>query len=263
MARLSIARPCRWRAALISAAFLVFGLASSREVHAQMPFDGCGSIVPGVTCQRLFQADSGGLWLLEDFGTSQVGDYVRIVGNADPGCFTTCQQGGCIFQNTIGPCAVCTCGSFCAGDGGGTPCPCGNNGAPGRGCANSIDPSGAFLTAAGSSSLANDTVVLSGSGMPNASALYFQGTGQQGGGAGAVFGDGKRCAGGTVTRLGTKLNAAGSSQYPAAGDASVSVRGVVTSPGMRTYQVWYRNAAAFCTNATFNLSNGIEIAWGP
>jgi hypothetical protein len=27
------------------------------------------------------------------------------------------------------------------------------------------------------------------------------------------------------------------------------------------YQVWYRNAASFCTPSTFNLSNGIEIAW--
>jgi hypothetical protein len=257
-----IASRSRWRNALASAAFLVLGLASSREARAQTPFDGCGTIVPGITCPRLFSADSGGLWLLDDFGAFQVGDYVRVVGTADPGCFTICQQGGCINGNTIGLCAVCACGVFCAGDGSGVACPCGNSGAPGHGCANSVNPSGGLLTATGNSSLSNDTVVLLGSGMPDSSVLYFQGTTQHGGGAGATFGDGKRCAGGTVTRLGTKTNAGGASQYPAAGDTAVSVRGGVTSPGVRTYQAWYRNAASFCTAATFNLTNGIEIIWG-
>jgi hypothetical protein len=122
---------------------------------------------------------------------------------------------------------------------------------------------GAQLTGSGGASLSNDTVVLSGSGMPDSSALYFQGTSQQGGGAGTTFGDGKRCAGGSTVRLGTKLNAGGASQYPAAGDQPVSVRGQVTSPGIRTYQIWYRNAANFCTSATFNLSNGLEVTWTP
>jgi hypothetical protein len=39
------------------------------------------------------------------------------------------------------------------------------------------------------------------------------------------------------------------------------VRGAVTSPGTRSYQVWYRNAAAFCTPSTFNLTNGTSIVW--
>ena len=64
-------------------------------------------------------------------------------------------------------------------------------------------------------------------------------------------------------RLGTKSNAGGSSSYPGAGDPSVSVRGAVVAPGTRDYQVWYRNAAAFCQPETFNLSNGWEVAWGP
>jgi hypothetical protein len=76
-----------------------------------------------------------------------------------------------------------------------------------------------------------------------------------------VFGDGLRCAGGTVIRLGTKANAAGASQYPDAGDAAVSVRGLVTAPATTTYQTWYRNAATFCTAATFNLSNGLSLTW--
>jgi hypothetical protein len=109
--------------------------------------------------------------------------------------------------------------------------------------------------------LGNDTVVLAGDGMPDSSALYFQGTNAQGAGAGVPFGDGLRCAGGSIVRLGTKLNAAGASQYPAAGDAVVSVRGLVSVHGVRVYQIWYRNAAAFCTSSTFNLSNGASIVW--
>jgi len=151
--------------------------------------------------------------------------------------------------------------TFCSGDGTGTACPCANSGVAGNGCASSVNPSGANLGSTGVASIGSDSVVLTGSGMPNSSALYFQGTSQQGAGAGTVFGDGLRCAGGTITRLGTKTNVGGGSQYPAAGDPSVSVRGLVSVPGTRTYQIWYRNAAAFCTASTFNLSNGREIVW--
>jgi len=148
--------------------------------------------------------------------------------------------------------------AFCFGDGSGAACPCGNNGTSGNGCASSVNSAGARLAASGAASLVNDTFALQGSGMPNASALYFQGTTQ----VATSFGDGLRCAGGTVVRLGTKTNALGASSYPQAGDASVSVRGLVPSAGsVRTYQAWYRNAAAFCTASTFNLSNGIAITW--
>jgi len=151
---------------------------------------------------------------------------------------------------------------YCFGDGTGTACPCGNSSAVGEnaGCLNSLNV-GAKLRATGCSSLSNDTVVLTGTQMPNSSALYFQGTTQQAGGAGGVFGDGLRCAAGSVIRLATKFNAAGTSQFPVGADPLVSVRGLVTAPGTRTYQSWYRNAAAFCTTSTFNLSNGLQITW--
>jgi hypothetical protein len=152
---------------------------------------------------------------------------------------------------------------FCFGDGTGVPCPCGNNSilGSGQGCLHSLGTGGKLL-ASGTASISNDTVTLLGTLMPNASALYYQGTIQQGGGAGAVFGDGKRCVGGTTIRLKTVLNVGGASQYPQPGDPSISVKGLITVPGTRTYQVWFRNAATFCTPATFNLTNGIEISWG-
>jgi hypothetical protein len=158
--------------------------------------------------------------------------------------------------------ATCVPGtSACPGDGSGAPCPCSNPGTTGRGCANSVQAAGALLAATGAASIGDDSVALLGSGMPDSSALYFQGTSQSGGGLGVAFGDGLRCAAGSVIRLGTKTNSGGASQYPAGGDPSVSVRGLVSSPGTRTYQVWYRNAAAFCTPSTFNLSNGVLVTW--
>jgi hypothetical protein len=152
---------------------------------------------------------------------------------------------------------------YCFGDGTGTACPCGNAGAAGNGCGNSLFATGANLSATGVASVSADSLSLTGTNMPNSSALYFQGTTQQSGGAGSVFGDGLRCAAGSVIRLGTKNNAANTSSYPAAGDLSISVRGAIPGAGaVRTYQVWYRNAAAFCTASTFNLSNGLSITWG-
>jgi hypothetical protein len=153
---------------------------------------------------------------------------------------------------------------YCFGDGGGTACPCGNNAPAGTdsGCLHS-NGIGGKVVATGAASLTHDSVVLYGSQMLNSSALYFQGTTQVGGGAGGVFGDGLRCAGGTVNRLGVKANVSGSSKYPVGADLPISVKGNVTTPGMRTYQVWFRNAAPFCNPETFNLTNGVAITWVP
>ncbi len=151
---------------------------------------------------------------------------------------------------------------FCFGDGSGTACPCGNASAPGAGagCLNSLG-TGGRLAATGSASVSADTLALTGTAMPNSSALYFQGTTQQAAGAGGVFGDGLRCAAGSVIRLGTKVNSAGTSTYPVGADLSVSVKGACAAGNTRTYQVWYRNAAAFCSVSTFNLTNGYSVVW--
>jgi hypothetical protein len=121
---------------------------------------------------------------------------------------------------------------------------------------------GGLLSASGIARISADTFVLLGSGMTSSTCLYFQGTAQVSGGLGSPFGDGLRCAGGTVIHLGTKTNVAGASQYPEGGDLAVSVRGNVTVPGSaRTYQVWYRNSAAFCQPEGFNLTNGLAVTW--
>jgi hypothetical protein len=152
---------------------------------------------------------------------------------------------------------------YCFGDGSATACPCGNNGSSGNGCASSVNAAGANVYGTGTASLSADDVVLQASGLPNASALFFQGTQRTNGGAGAVFGDGLRCASGTVRRLRTVQASGGQAHVPGASDPSLSSLGAITVPGTYDYQVWYRNAASFCTPSTFNLTNGYEIQWTP
>jgi hypothetical protein len=154
--------------------------------------------------------------------------------------------------------------AFCFGDGSGTACPCAPPSGPGTGCLNSFG-TGGLLYASGANSVSSDAVTLTAVGLPtNASTLFFQGTALQNGGLGSVFGDGLRCAAGTVIRLGTKTASGGVVSYPAMGDQSVSLRGMVPGAGgLRYYQGWYRNAAAFCTVSTFNLTNGLSVSWAP
>jgi hypothetical protein len=153
--------------------------------------------------------------------------------------------------------------SICFGDGSATACPCGNESAPGdqSGCLHSLGV-GARLQSAGQPSLSNDSVRLDVTSATNASVLFFQGDSATAGGAGAVFGDGLRCAGGNIVRIATRTANLGAVSYPAGpGDAAVSVRGSVAAPGTRWYQAWFRNSASFCTPATFNTTNGVAIDW--
>ncbi len=153
----------------------------------------------------------------------------------------------------------------CAGDGSGTACPCGNNGATGRGCENSFGTGGGRLDAVGVARLSNDTLLLSASSLPpSTTALFFQGTTIVGGGSGVVFGDGLRCCGGTVVRLGlhSTVNGACSVGAPA-GDDPLSLSTGLTGEGARYYQAWYRNQASFCTGSLYNLTNALRVTWIP
>jgi glucose/arabinose dehydrogenase len=161
---------------------------------------------------------------------------------------------------------ACTPVVVCAGDGSGTACPCGNTGALGHGCENSLGTGGGRLDASGSARVGNDTLLLSATALPPTTfALFFQGDALTQNGSGSVFGDGLRCAGGNVRRLATRMSAAGACAIGApVGDAPVSTTGALTSAGgVRYYQAWYRNSAAFCTSATFNLTNALRITWIP
>jgi hypothetical protein len=184
--------------------------------------------------------------------------FTSDASNLDPADMTPWRD---LFVRDRGPAYSST--TYCFGDGTGSACPCGNDGSAGNGCANSIVTAGGHLYGNGSASITSDTFVLNGSGMPNSSVLYFQGTAQVNGGAGTAFGDGLRCAGGSVIRIGTKINAMNSSTYPATGDIPISVKGAIpASGGTRTYQAWYRNNTGSCGSG-FNLTNGAQVTWVP
>lgn len=151
--------------------------------------------------------------------------------------------------------------AYCFGDGSGGTCPCGNSGATGQGCANS-GGAGATLASAGSNSVLSDDLELSASGLLGGqAALLFSGT--QNLGSGFLFGDGLRCAGGQVVRIGVRIpDGSGSATWPTGLAALYG-----WSPGtLRTFQVWYRDnngpSGSPCAN-NFNLSNGVEVVYGP
>ncbi len=161
-------------------------------------------------------------------------------------------------------CEPTTGTSTCDGSGAGAACPCGNIGIVDHGCANSVNTSGATLSARGAANVGIDSVTLDLTGAtPSGTVLFFQGTSVPGGGAGLAFGDGVRCVSGTQIRLAVRVASGGSASFGAAipGDLCVSVAGAVPGGATRRYQAWYRDAAAFCTSSTFNLSNGLEIRW--
>lgn len=165
-----------------------------------------------------------------------------------------------VVMHTMPACTPTVGNAYCFGDGSGTLCPCSPtipNGLPGRGCPNSVNAVGARLQALGQAKISNDTLVLQGSGMPNGPCLYFQGSAA----VNNVFGDGLRCAGGQVVRLGVKINVCGSSKYPDTFDLPISIAGGATPPNTYHFQVWYRDAASYCTASTFNLTNGIFLSW--
>jgi len=176
-------------------------------------------------------------------------------------------QGAYLYSRT---CAATIDADVCVGDGSLSECPCGNNSAlgSGRGCLHSFGL-GARLDGTGVSSVLADTLRIAVSEVPASggqTTTFFQGTRLAGGGAGTVFGDGLRCAVGTVLRLGTRSAASGGASFGhgIGGDPAISFQGAIPATGStRYYQATYRNALSFCTSATFNTSNGVEVVWVP
>jgi hypothetical protein len=79
-----------------------------------------------------------------------------------------------------------------------------------------------------------------------------------------TFGDGHRCMGGALIRLGNKTPSGGSASYPTGTDLPITVRGSIPLTGnvVRYYQTAYRNAAGPC--GTFlNITNGVSVVWLP
>jgi hypothetical protein len=149
--------------------------------------------------------------------------------------------------------------AYCSGDGSGTACPCNNGASSGQGCANSTGQ-GASVDADGSPSIAADDLGLVASHMPpNVSVVLIQGTTQVQGGAGAVFGDGLRCAGGVVNRFPVQSASASGAAMWGPGLASF---GGWTAGMTENFQAWYRNRSGPCGSG-YNLSSARSITFTP
>ncbi len=144
---------------------------------------------------------------------------------------------------------------YCFGD---SWCPCLNTAAAGEGCLNGSG-AGAVLSGMGALSVAQGSLAFGAAQLPpHQPALLFAADNMIAGGAGVSFGDGLRCAGGNVLRLGVVSSSA-------TGDASWGP-GLVAASGwvagdVRRFQVWYRDPVGTQCGSAFNLSNGVEISF--
>ena len=159
------------------------------------------------------------------------------------------------------------------GSGGIIACPCANPPAgAGRGCDNSSSTGGATLSATGVAYLSSDSLVFTTGGeKPTALSILLQGDGIVVGGV--AFGQGVRCAGGSLKRLYSKNASAGSITAPdfAFGDPSVSARSaalgtVILAGHTYAYLVYYRDPIVLggCSAAsTFNATQTGVVSWFP
>ena len=146
---------------------------------------------------------------------------------------------------------------YCFGDGLGTACPCLNNndGSNGSaGCANGSSTGGASLDATGTPSVGGGVVLTTTGVQPTQPGLYFRADNAVNAGAGILFGDGLRCAGGALVRLGVVV----SSPAGVATSTGDPLAGLIAGD-IRRFQFWYRNPAGSPCGNSFNLSNGYEI----
>jgi hypothetical protein len=157
---------------------------------------------------------------------------------------------------------------FCFGDGTTFACPCGNSGLPGRGCQNSAGTGGAVLSGSGVPSLAADTVhLISSFELPSVTSILMQGTAIA---TPTIFGDGRRCAGGTIKRLFSVSAVGGVATAPSGTQLSISARSAalgapISAGSTRIYQMYYRDpSATFCPNPPgnlYNISSAVAVTW--
>jgi len=150
--------------------------------------------------------------------------------------------------------------SFCYGDGSLLICPCGNLGAAGSGCTNSTG-SGATVTSSGSSSIAAADIAFTATGLvPGQAAILFQGNEIPAGGAGLLFGDGLRCAGTNIFRMGWQIADSGGG---ATWNQGLATQGQWQSGDQRRFQIWYSDPTGSPCGAGFNTTNALELTFSP
>jgi hypothetical protein len=155
--------------------------------------------------------------------------------------------------------------TYCFGAAGA--CPCGNTGGPGEGCANSTG-SGARLSAAGTTSVSIDDLVLTATQVPpNMFGLMYRG----GGTNNLPFGDGLRCVSAGATglyRLNPPTNAGPGGTLTrgpglVAQSSTLPGSGLIVAGGTYYFQAWFRDSQGSPCGAGFNLSNGLQVNFTP
>jgi len=207
------------------------------------------------------------------------GEVFKVVPGLIADCNANTQHDGCEILagtaqdlNLDGVIDSCqsTGTASCFGDGSTpTACPCANVGTAGRGCDNSAATGGAKLEAFGDP--LSDNVVLQSSGeLPTALSIFLQGDVINSNGV--VFGDGVRCAGGSLKRLYVRNASGGVASAPQPGNPSITAQSTALgdpiaplSGATRIYQAYYRDPnLAFCAappGNSWNISSAITIIW--
>jgi hypothetical protein len=149
--------------------------------------------------------------------------------------------------------------SFCDdGDGALATCPCANPGAPDTGCDIQQGTGGVGLDLLSQETTPQNRVTWSGTGFPTTStpASVVIRANELDPGAPVVFGDGLRCIGTPVVRLGAAFAVGGTATF-------THGHGSMAGAGTFYYQLWFRNSPVmYCDpTAAFNLSNGRMLTW--
>jgi len=154
------------------------------------------------------------------------------------------------------------------------PCPCSNPpSGPERGCDNSSATGGASLFVSGGEYLSSDTIVFTTAGEnPNALSIVLQGTTSIS--AGAIYGQGVRCIGGSLKRLYSSYAQGGGrltvpyilAGEPTVHERSAAVGDIIQAGSTRWYMVLYRDQSVLggCpTSSSFNTTQTREVHWLP
>ena len=144
--------------------------------------------------------------------------------------------------------------SFCFGGGGA--CPCGNDAGPAEGCRHS-QGQGAVVFTSGSASITADDLGFDASQLPTGKpCLLFSGDLQ----VNLLFGDGIRCVGGDIKRLGVRIsNGSGLASWA----PSLQSVGGWGNGDTRYFQVWFRDPVGGPCASGFNVSSAVQVDFIP
>ena len=148
-------------------------------------------------------------------------------------------------------------------------CPCSNPpSGSSRGCDNSAATGGAYVEASGNAIAAASTLSFTThQQVPSSFSMLIQGDALNSGGL--TFGQGVRCAAGTLRRMYLQHSSGGSATFPGVLDPDVATRSAtlgdtIVAGTSRWYAVVYRDTTVLggCSAlATFNITNTAEVLW--